>query len=212
MKATLCFATVVAVVCFVGFATQTMQAQPGNPQPYGTKVAVIDMSRIIREHPPLQQVKSEIRRAAAELRQWAEDEQGRIRHEQMRLQEFRPDSAEYKQLEERIAEMAKNLKLEVTRRQRVMLERESKAHYDVCMRTQDAVARLSERDRIRLVLRYNSAEIDPNEFRSVQEGLLRRVVYQDGLDITQTIQDYLVQADTVRRPGPAGPQIPVRQR
>jgi len=189
-----------------------MRAQPGNAQPYGTKVAVIDVARIIREHPPLQQVKSEIRRAAADLRQWSEDEQGRIRHEQMRLQEFRPDSAEYKQVEERIAEMAKNLKLEVTRRQRVMLERESRAHYDICMRIRDAAARLSERDRYGLVLRYNSADIDPNEFRSVQEGLLRRVVHQNGPDITQAIQDYLVQVDTARRPGQTGPQIPGRQR
>lgn len=212
MKATLCFATVVAVVCFIGFATQTMRAQPGNAQPYGTKVAVIDMSRIIREHPPLQRVASETRSSAVALRKWTEDQQHNLRREQMKLTEFRPDSSEYSKLEEQIADKAKDLKLEATRRQRELLERESRAHYDICMRIREAVARLAERERIGLVIRYNSAEIDPNEFRSVQEGLLRRVIYQDRLDITTVIQDYLVQADTARRPSPMGLQIPGRQR
>ena len=212
MKTAPCSATVVAVLCFVGFATQTMRAQPAQFRPAGTNVAVIDVAHIIREYPPLQKVASETRASALALRKWTEEQQLRMRNEQMRLTNFRPDSSEYKQIEENLANMAKDLRLEATRRQREILKHESKAHYDFCMRMREAVSRLAERERIGLVLRYNSAEIDPNEFRSVQDGLLRRVVYQNGLDITRMIQDQLVQTSTARRPDPTEPPIRVRQR
>ena len=209
MKTTLCSATVVAVLCFVGFATQTMRAQSSRGQATGTNVAVIDIARIIREYPPLQKAASETRRSAVTLRKWTEDQQLKIRHEQMKLTDFRPNSLEYKQSEEHLAKMAIDLKLEAARRQREILERESKAYYDFCMRIREAVSRLAERERIGLVLRYNSSEIDPTDFRSVQDGILRQVVYQNGLDITPMIQQYLVQTNTVRRPDPPSP---IRQR
>ena len=212
MKTTLCSATVVAVLCFVGFATQTMRAQSSRVQSAGTNVAVIDIARIIREYPPLQKAASETKRSVAALRKWTEDQKLKIRHEQMKLPDFKPNSLEYKQLEERLAKMAIDLKLEAARRQREILEHESNAYYDFCMRLREAVSRLAERERIGLVLRYNSSEIDPTVFRSVQDGILRQVVYQNGLDITPMIQQHLVQTNTVRRPDRTGPPGPVRQR
>jgi hypothetical protein len=166
----------------------------------------------MREYPPLQKAASETRSRAVALRKYTEEQELKIRHEQMKLRDFKPDSLEYKRLEENLAEMAKNLQLEVTRRKREIVEHESRAYYDFCMRIQEAVSRLAERERISLVLRYNSAEIDPAKFGSVQEGILRHVVYQKGLDITPMIQEYLVQTDVARRPDRNGPPISVRRR
>lgn len=202
MKTTLYFATVVAVLFSLGFATQSTYGQA-----VGTRVAVIDVPYILKNYPPFKAEVEKIQKDIADFRRWVTEEQKTIRLEKERLGTFNVGSPEYKQTEERIAEMQLRMRLEGAKREKQFMEDEAKAYLNSYKRMESVVADFAFRNQIGLVLRFSREDIDPANNKSIMVGVNRLVVFQNRLDISEIILDAMPR-DVADNTVPVGPHIP----
>lgn len=205
MKTTLCFATVVAVLFSLGFATQSSYGQTA-----GTRVAVIDIPYILKNYQPFKDELEKSQKNHADLRRWAAEEGQKIRAEMSKLQQYKAGSPEYKTAEERIAEMQLRLKLEGAKREKAFIEAEAQAYYATYKKIEGVVADFAFRNQISLVLRFSREDINSADTRSIMSGVNRFVVFQNRLDITDLVKDALDRASVADRGGVGGPHIPPR--
>jgi hypothetical protein len=103
------------------------------------------------------------------------------------LQAYKPSSPEFKQLEEQLAKLSSELNVKMQLKRKEFLEQEAKVYFNVYNEVVERVATFSDRNRIGLVLRYNSDEMDAQDRGSVLQGVNRPVVFQRNLDITDII-------------------------
>ena len=71
------------------------------------------------------------------------------------------------------------------------LQREARVYYNVYAEVVKEVEYFAQRQGIDLVVRFNSGQIDPQDRKSVLEGVNRAVVYQRHLNITSHILNRL---------------------
>ena len=72
-----------------------------------------------------------------------------------------------------------------------LLKREAKIYYDTYVKMQNVVGSLANKFGITLVLRFDSAEIDPENRGEVIKGVNRQVVYHHKLDLTKMVINQL---------------------
>lgn len=156
----------------------------------GTRVAVIDIAKIFDEHPgfkqQMEQMKQEVEAVEASFRQRAKQMEA-VRE---RMKQFTPGSPEYKDLDSQILQIQADGQVEATQKKKDFLDREAKLYYTVYAEIQNEVAAFARQNNIGLVLRFNSAPIEPNR-NSTLEGVNRPIVFQDRLNITQHILDQI---------------------
>lgn len=186
MKKSLVPATLVAVLFALGFATQQAGAQNSTPS-YGTRVAVIDVPYIFKNHA---RFKADINAIKADIdayKQFVTQEQKKIRAEAEKIEQFNPGTPQYKQIEENVARMKVELQLEGAKRQKDFMEREAKVYFNAYREIEAVVTEFAQRNRIGLVLRFNGEEMDATQRESIMQGINRIVVYQDHLNITNLV-------------------------
>lgn len=205
MKTTLYFATLVAVLFSLGFVTQSTYGQTG-----GTRVAVIDIPYILKSYGPFKSQRDQFKKDRDGLRRWAATETEKIRGEMSKLQQYKTGSPDYKQTEERIAEMQLRLRLDGAKREKALIEKETQAYYETYKQIERVVADFAFRNQIGLVLRFNREDIDPANNNSIMQGINRLVVFQNRLDITDIVLEALPRVDVADERGRPGPPIPPR--
>ena len=182
------------------------------PAAYGqTRVAVIDIERILHEHPRLIQQREAFRRESEAMQAYIQQERTRMQKMAEQLREYKPGTEAYRNLEKELANADANLAVQMKLKQKDVGTREAKIMYQAYMEVVNLVSRYCQRNGIGVVLRYRSKPIDPDDPRSIQAGMLQEVVYHRGLDITDDIL-----AEIKRGVPPAGtmssaPQIPRRR-
>ena len=166
------------------FSVPTMAQQQA---PAGTRVAVIDVSAIFRDHPgfrsDMEAMKQKVKAFEATLQKRGSE----IKQHQQQMQSFKPGSAEFKQLEAKILKIQAGGQADAKLKQKDFLEEESKIYYKTYKEVEAEVAKFAQRYGIGLVVRFNAGEIDPTVRASVLEGVNRAVVYQAGLNITGSV-------------------------
>ena len=110
------------------------------------------------------------------------------------MMQFTPGSPEYERMERALADKAAKLQVDTQLKKKEFLQRESKVYYEVYQEVSNAVREFAEMKGIDLVLRYNGAEMKPDDRASVLQGVNRAMVYQRNLDITREILDRLNRA------------------
>ena len=160
----------------------TASAQTG-----GGYVAVLDLQKVLEQHPRLQAQLKAIRQEYKSFQQSVLAKQQDLRKRAQKLQELSPGSPDFKQLQAELARIESTTAVDAKLKQKEFFTREAKAHYQAYRDITDAVARVAARHNIVLVLRYNSKRIDPDNRASIAEGLMRSVVYQHKLDITDMV-------------------------
>lgn len=206
MKTTLYFATLVAVLFSLGFVTQSTYGQTP-----GTRVAVIDIAYILKTYEPFKAQRDQSKKDRDDLRRWAATETEKIRAEMSKLQQYKTGSPEYKQTEERIAEMQLRLRLDGAKREKALIEKDTQAYYATYKQIERVVADFAFRNQIGLVLRFNREDIDPTNNDSIMRGINRLVIFQNRLDITDIVLENLPRVQVSDRRGDSGPPpIPPR--
>jgi len=203
VKITLSLATVVAALFSLGFATQSSYGQS-----VGTRVAVIDIPYILKNHAPFKTELEQAQKNRVDLRRWANDENQKIRGEISKLQQYKTGSPENKQAEESIAEMQLRLRLQLAKREKESIEAEAQAYYRTYKQIERVVADFAFRNQIGLVLRFSSEDIDPANTNSIMSGVNRFVVFQNRLDITDIVLEALPRAELSDTRGKGRPAIP----
>ena len=222
MRSSLSYAAIVAVLCSLGFATRPAWSQTGAAAPptsppaaSGSATAVIDIPYIFKNHARFKAQINDIKTDIDGYKEFVDAEQNKIRKEREKLDQFKPGTQEYKQVEENVARMGVELQLAGAKRQKDFMEREAMIYYNAYREVETAVSEFAARSGISLVLRYSAEPMDPTKKETIMQGINRIVVYQNRLDITQYIIDRLNRntppaANNASPAGPARPSIPAR--
>ena len=181
-------------------------SRPTNPAPTGGPyVAVIDVGYIFRNHARLKQMmdnlKAEIQQADARAR--AENEA--IRQLMQQLEQERPGTPNYKQLEETIAKRRADLQVQTALQRKEFLLREAKLYYSVYQEIEQVVRYFATQNNIAVVLRFNGEAADPDDPDSILREINKPVVYfAQSLDLTPVVLEALnrsaAQTATPRQP------------
>lgn len=185
----------VTVLC-LGVSSGRAQVQPrvATPAPAasaGTRVAVIDINFIFKNHERFKQTMDGIKQEIETFEAYLREERNKVTTKTEQLQALPAGSPQYKQLEEQIATMHTSLGLETGRKRKEILEREAKVYYNSYQEIEDRVAKFAHSYSIDLVMRFNSEPMDATKRESVLQGINRAVVYQNSLNITNAIIDDL---------------------
>ena len=203
MRTTICTATVVAILFFLGFAAPQAHAQTG------TNVAVIDIPYIFKNFTRFTQAIDDIKKDIDEYKNVVKNQQDQLRVEAQKLELYKPGTKEYRDQEEKITQMRLQFQLESTKLQKEFMEREGQAYFTAYREVERVVAEFAQRNRIGLVLRFSAEEMDPMQRDSIMQGINQIVVYQDRLNITEAILEQLNRGTpSVRQAQP--PVIPPR--
>ena len=218
MKTVLKMTTFAVTALCLGLSSGIAQIQPrGNAPtaaiPAGTRVAVIDINFIFKNHPRFKQTMDSIKTDIDAFEVYLHEERNKVTAKMEQLQGLPTGSPQYRQLEEQIAKTHTSLGLETGRKRKKILEREAKVYYNSYKDIENRVAKFADQYGIGLVLRFNSEPMDATKRESVLQGINRAVVFQRSLNITQAIIDDLygdLPPPRVSRGRPAVPGRPLR--
>ncbi len=179
---------VALMVCLSSAYVAQGQAPAGasaNASRYG--IGVVDISYIFKNHlrfkAMMDQMKGDVKKIEDKLR----DERRQIAKREEMLKSYKPGSANYKNLEEQLAEEKAKFNLRAAKERKELLEREAKIYYQTYLEVNDAVKYYAQRSKLGLVLRFNGDPIDPNRREDVLRAINKPVVYQGSVDITPDI-------------------------
>ncbi len=161
MKTTSRVATLLACLTALVFSASSVQAQ-GQPQPRSRgNIAVIDVSKIFKEHQrfraQLEDMKKDVDAAESSLRR-ERDEIKKMAEEMQ--QRYKVGSPDYKRMEEQIATRSSNLQLRMNLQKRDFMEKEADIYFYVYKEIEKEVTNFARSRGIDLVLRFNDVEMD----------------------------------------------------
>lgn len=169
-------ATFACVVALAG----TLQAQETG----SGMVAVLDVAKVFKDNDVFNQRMEAIKQEAEQFKAKMEAEQSGIRQEAERLNEYTPDSTEFRNLEAELEQRTATLRTTARQTNTDMLNREAKIYFDTYSQMQEIVASIAGEYNITLVIRFDSEPIDRTNRGEVIKGVNRNVVYQKNLDLT----------------------------
>jgi len=164
----------------------------------GTSVAVIDIAHIFKNHVRFNAQMNDMKRDIEAFDAAMRDETTKINKKQEIMQGFNPASKEFKAADEELAHLKSDFQIKVAAKRREFLEQEAKVYYSIYREVEDKVTEFALQNRIQLVLRYTS-----DEMNAVLQGVNKPVVFQDRLDITQHVLNKL-NAGATMPPGGGG--------
>jgi len=153
----------------------------------GTRVAVIDMARVLREHASLKLrlMKLDVERKEHEAS--VEQQRCDLVSQIAELDDLDVDLPEYRRQHQEIEAARSELEASHDRKQQEFAERSARLHYDAYREICDQVKNFAERNKIDLVLNYDSADVEPTDAADVVREFQGKVVYQQRLDISDVI-------------------------
>lgn len=159
-----------------------------------TKVAIVDIGLIFKSHPEFSQKLAALKQDADQFQQNAMAAQQQLMQKAEVLRQYTPGSAEFKSAESTLAQQKAAMEVDQRNRMRTLMQEEAKLHFDTYAEVTQLVDQYSSSQDIRLVLRYNSQEMDPKNPASVMQRVNGSVIYHNpGNDITELIVNRIAQ-------------------
>ena len=191
--------------CGFAVALFGIAALPAHAQERATTpIVVLDLSKVFDNHPGFQarieKIKESVKAEEAKIQQLGEQIKARVQQ----LQTMNPSDPNYKSMEAETATMQARVQADMQLKRKGFLEEEAKAYFETYQEVKAAVKAFAESNRIGIVLRYSSEEIDPANRQSVLQGINQPIVYnQGGLDVTSyIIRDVSRSSGTARATSP----------
>jgi Skp family chaperone for outer membrane proteins len=189
----------------LGCVSQLAAQSPANAGA-GTRVTVIDISKVFKEHPrfksQMEAMKAQVKTFEGELQKRGQQ----IQQIQTEMREFEPASAEYKQRESQILKLQADGQIAATQKKKEFLNQEAKIYFSVYEEIVKEVSDFAAQNGIAIVVRFNSEPINSDDRQSVLEGVNRAVVYQSKSNITNAILDRLIRKNPVPQNAALPPQ------
>jgi len=185
VKKTLLWATVVAIGIGVSLSPSRAAAQRPEVAP---PVAILDLAYIYANHVRFKAInedmKREVEAAENDLKASREELQKMVE----KLDDYRRNSPEYRELEEEITKRQAQLGADVNLRKKNFAEQEAQNYYVVYQEVTDAIKRYCDERGIVLVLRFNGDPIDSENPQEIVKALNGVVLhYHKDIDITPHI-------------------------
>jgi Skp family chaperone for outer membrane proteins len=187
VKKSHCWAVLAAVLSLSFACSQVMAQAPAAPAA-GPRLALIDVSRIFKNHERFKGMMNDMKTAVEQAEADVKREREEMTKLAEQLQEFRKGTPNYKQLEEDLAKRQADLTVRVSLRKNEFLAREAKIYHAVYQEILQATDYFCKQNRIDMVLRFNGDPVDVDKPESVLTWINKPVVWYDrGLDITDAI-------------------------
>lgn len=153
-----------------------------------TKVALVDIGMVFKSHPTFAQELQSLKGEADGFKDETRQLQTQLMQKAEVLKNYQPDSAEFRQAETELAKESAALEVEQRNKLRGLMEREAKLHHDTYLQIKRAVATYCEERSIQLVVRHDSAKMDPEQPNTIMQKVNSKVVFhRPGNEITQAI-------------------------
>jgi Skp family chaperone for outer membrane proteins len=158
------------------------------PQQATTQIVVIDIAKIFKGHHRFNQMMADIKKDIEDFDAYVKNETGKLKGMGEQLQQYRAGSLEYKQKEEEAARLTSDLQVKVGMKKKELLESEARVYFTVYRELEQKVGVFAQRNRITMVLRFNSEDMKEDDRNSVLQGVNRAVVYyHPNLDVTNMV-------------------------
>lgn len=180
------------------------QAQaPAASASAGHRVAVVDVAKIFKESPA---IKSQVEKVENELKAYdatLTKKRDELKAAVEQLKTYNVGTPDYAAHEEKVASMESRLRLEMARKRKELADAEARIYFENYQQITAAVKYLATYNKINLVLRYNSEEMDPEKGESVIRSVMKNIVYHEAsLDMTNLVMQYL-NANVAKNTAPA---------
>jgi Skp family chaperone for outer membrane proteins len=183
----------IVTVLSVSIAAQSVLAQDAPPPRVtrataGPTIALLDVAYIFKYHTRFKAMMAEWKRECERAETETRTQKNAIVQLGERLQEYRSDSPEYKELEARFLKRQADFTAKLQLRKRDLARREAKIWCGVYKEICDATNYYMQQHDVGVVLRFSGEPVDPDQVDSVRDLILRPVVaYRSDLDITPAI-------------------------
>jgi Skp family chaperone for outer membrane proteins len=151
----------------------------------GGIVAVLDVAKVFKENLEFSNQMDAIRAEADMLKKNIEAKQEEIRSKASTLSSMEP--ARRKQFEGQLEQEQTALRTEARQTEQDLLVKEASIYYATYTKMQGVVEQISQQHNIALVLRFDSAPINPDNPNEVVVGVNRAIVYHHKLDLTTMV-------------------------
>ena len=174
-------AAVLALACVTSLLAPTAaQAQ--------TNVALVDIGKIFKSHPVFGQQLEGLRQEAEQFKAQTQQMQQALQQEAQGLREYEPTSPEFKAEETRLAQKSAAKEVEQRNKMRDLMKKEAQLHFDTYNEIKAMIAEYAQKQGVRMVMRYNSQEIDPSVPASIMQKVNGSIVFHTNQkDITEEV-------------------------
>ena len=181
----------VGLVACNAFAQTNPMAQPTAQQARPvSQIAVIDISRIFKEHPrfieEMARLKARVQAEDDKMKQRADE----LQRQAEELQRYKPGSQEYKDKEKFLASERAQMQIDIQVQRKEFLQQEAAIYKEIYEGVKIEVANFASRNGLAVVIRYMSQppEADENQPSTVLTEIQKDLVwFHPQLDITNQI-------------------------
>ena len=151
----------------------------------GGIVAVLDVAKVFKDNLEFSNQMDAIRAEADMLKKNIEGKQEEIRAKASTLAGMEPTRR--KQFEAQLEQDQTALRTEARQTEQDLLVKEASIYYETYQKMQRIVEQIAQQHNISLVLRFDSAPINPDNPNEVVVGVNRAIVYHHKLDLTTMV-------------------------
>lgn len=156
------------------------------------RVAVVDVAKIFKENAAIRQEVEAIENELKAFQGEITAERERLQQTAAKLKQLKVGTPDYAALEEQLASMDSKLRLKVNRKRQELADAEAKIYYKNYQKIAAAVEKIASYNKIDLVLRYNSEDMQLEKAESVIRGVMKTIVYHSNeLDMTPIVMQFL---------------------
>lgn len=153
-----------------------------------TKVALVDIGLIFKNHPNFSQELESLKVQADQFKEETRQLQAQLVQEAEVLKNYQPDSPEFRQAETELAKKSAGLEVQQQTKLRELMKREAQLHYDTYAQIKTAVTTFCEQRGVQLVLRHDSTPMQADQPGSIMQKVNGKIVFHRPTnDITQQI-------------------------
>ncbi|MFK7768706.1 MAG: OmpH family outer membrane protein [Mariniblastus sp.] len=163
------FFVCLTITCFANLSTSVAQ----------TKVAIVDIGLIFKSHPQFAQQLGALKQEADQFKATSLEQQKALMGRAEVLKQYEPSSVDFKTAETQLAQESAALEVDQRDKMRMLMQKEAQLHFNTYAQVNELISKYCEAGGIQLVLRYNSAQMDPKNPQSVMQRVNGSVVYHN---------------------------------
>ena len=198
----------ISFLCLAAFAVTALSSGFADSLQGQTSVALLDMAVVFENHPAFKSRLAQLKQDADGLQTAVLQQRQALIKEQENLRLlYQPGSQEFKDKEKELALKVTQLEIDSNDKMRDLMVQEAKLHFEIYSEVIRLVDEYCNQFDIRLVLRFNSAAVQPDKPESVMQQVNGAIVYYNpNRDITAAIVQRVAQVRGAASPQPIQPR------
>jgi len=198
----------ISFLCLAAFAVTALSSGFADSLQAQTSVALLDMAVVFENHPAFKSRLAQLKQDADGLQTAVLQQRQALIKEQENLRLlYQPGSQEFKDKEKELALKVTQLEIDSNDKMRDLMVQEAKLHFEIYSEVIRLVDEYCNQFDIRLVLRFNSAAVQPDKPESVMQQVNGAIVYYNpNRDITAAIVQRVAQVRGAASPQPIQPR------